>query len=272
MNASIDVSDVTIGDSNAEPTGLLELMPTAAAESSTWRPTAVVLDLFGTLVPAPDSRERAQAVREIATALRVSDPLADQALGGSWQARHDGTLRTTGEIAAHLAELCGAPAGYVPRMESALRRLAPQRLRPDASVLESLEALRRSGLRLGLLSDAAPDVAEAWDRSVLAAQFDVALFSCREGAVKPAQHLYAEVVERLGCAADSVLYCGDGGGSELVGALRCRMRAVRVERRGGTAALAFGDQAKDWPGVTLRSVEYLPTWLGIARLSRGYVR
>lgn len=139
-------------------------------------------------------------------------------------------------------------------------------------MMESLEALRRSGLRLGLLSDAAPDVAEAWDRSVLAPQFDVALFSCREGALKPARHLYTGILERLGSTAESVLYCGDGGGSELVGALRCGMRAVRVERRGGIAALAFDDQAKSWQGVTLRSIEDLPTWLGVTGPSRSYVR
>lgn len=236
-----------------------------------WRPAAVVLDLFGTLVPAPDSRERAQAVREIAAALRVPGPLADRALGGSWQARHDGTLRTTGEVAAHLAELCGASSGYVPRVESALRRLAPQRLHPDTSVLKSLATLRRSGLRLGLLSDAAPDVAEAWGRSVLAARFDVTLFSCRERAVKPARHLYARILAGLGCPADSVLYCGDGGGSELVGALRCGMRAVRVERRGGPAALAFGGQETAWKGATLPSVERLPAWLSGVML-RGHVR
>lgn len=236
-----------------------------------WRPAAVVLDLFGTLVPAPDSRERAQAVREVAAALRVPDLLADRALGESWQARHDGTLRTTGEVAAHLAELCGAPAGYVSRVESALRGLAPQRLHPDTSVLETLAALRQSGLRLALLSDAAPDVAEAWGRSVLAARFDVALFSCRARAVKPDRHLYARILERLGCQADSVLYCGDGGGSELVGALCCGMRVVRVERRGGPAALAFGSQETAWKGATLPSVERLPAWLS-GEILRRHVR
>ncbi|KJS53421.1 hypothetical protein VM98_25400 [Streptomyces rubellomurinus subsp. indigoferus] len=83
------------------PTGLMKQTATAAARSPTWRPTAVVLDLFGTLIPAPDCRERDRAVREIAAALRVPGPLAGQALEESWRARHDGTLRTTGEIADH---------------------------------------------------------------------------------------------------------------------------------------------------------------------------
>jgi putative hydrolase of the HAD superfamily len=236
-----------------------------------WRPEAVVLDLFGTLVPAPDSRERAQAVRKIATTLRVPDQVADEALGVSWRARHDGTLRTTGEVAAHLAELSGAPGGYAPGLESTLRRLAPQRLHPDTSVLESLAALRRSGLRLGLLSDASPDIAEAWGRSVLALRFDVTLFSCRERAVKPDGHLHARMLERLECSADSVLYCGDDGGSELFGALRCGMRAVRVKRRGGAEALVFGNQATVWRGATLPSVERLPAWLS-GDVLRGHVR
>lgn len=244
----------------------------ATATPAAWQPTAVILDLFGTLVAAPDNLERSHAVRRIAAELHVPDHVADQALGGSWQARHDGTLSTPTEIAVHLAERCGAPAEYVPAVESVLRQLAPLRLRADPSVLKSLHTLRRCGIRLALLSDAAPDIAEAWHHSELSEQFDVALFSCREGAVKPTRQLYARVAERLGSAADSVLYCGDGGGNELLGALRCGMRAVRVERRGGTDTLAFGDQGQPWPGVTLRSVEALPTWLGVTNSDRQEVR
>ncbi|MGF1426580.1 HAD family hydrolase [Kitasatospora sp. LaBMicrA B282] len=245
---------------------LPEHSPIVTATPAGWRPTAVILDLFGTLVPAPDDRERSHAARRIAAELHVPDHIADQVIGGSWQTRHDGTLRTPTEIAAHLAERCGAPAEYVPQVESVLRQLAPRRLRAEPSVLESLLTLRRSGIRLALLSDAAPDIAEAWHHSELSEQFDVALFSCREGAVKPTRRLYARVAERLGHAADSVLYCGDGGGNELLGALRCGMRTVRVERRGGTDTLAFGDQAQPWPGVTLKSIEALPTWLGVTNL------
>ncbi|MGF1427312.1 hypothetical protein [Kitasatospora sp. LaBMicrA B282] len=134
--------------------------------------TAVILDLFGTLVPAPDSHERERAVREIAAALDVSERSADRALKESWRSWRDGTLRTTTAIAEHLAAVCGAPVAHVPRVESTLRRLAPTRLHTDTTVPECMADLRRAGLRLGLLSDADPDVVEAWDDSMLVAQFD----------------------------------------------------------------------------------------------------
>lgn len=223
--------------------------------------TALVLDLFGTLVPAPSTRERALAVHEMASAMKVPENLVKVALKDSWLPRHDGTLRTTGEVAARLTATCGAPRGRAPHVEAVLRKLAPGRLQADTTVLQCLAKLRRSGLKLCLLSDAAPDIAEAWSRSALSSHFGVALFSCREQAVKPSRQLYAKALERLDRDPRSVLYCGDGGGAELAGAARCGLRAVRVERRGGPTALAFGAEPSAWRGVTLKSVEELPTWL-----------
>lgn len=231
--------------------------------------TALVLDLFGTLVPAPDAQERALAAREIASAMGVREGLVQIALRESWLARHDGTLHTTGAVAARLTTACGAPDGGAPRVEAVLRKLAPRWLQADDTVVECLASLRRSGLKLGLLSDAAPDIAEAWSRSPIAAHFDVALFSCREHAIKPSRSLYAKSLDRLGHEARSVLYCGDGGSAELTGAARYGLRAVRVERRGGPATLTFGRRPTAWQGVTLKSVEELPTWLGGLPVSAG---
>ncbi|MFI8105336.1 HAD family hydrolase [Streptomyces sp. NPDC086023] len=223
------------------------------------RPEALVLDLFGTLVAAPDIAERSVAVAELASALGVTAGAVEAELSASWRVRHDGELRSAAAVAGHLVERCSASADRTARAASVLRRLATARLRPDESVCRALAELQRSGLRLALLSDASPDIAECWSESALASYFEVAAFSCWEGAVKPAPRLYGGLLARLGVAPAKAVYCGDGGGDELAGAQRLGMRPLRVLRRGGAHRLAFGETP--WSGASLPSVEALPVAL-----------
>ncbi|MFF6807376.1 HAD family hydrolase [Streptomyces sp. NPDC012616] len=246
--ASHAVGDVLLGTS----------LPRSSAASAP-RPTAVILDLFGTLVAAPSVVERRAAAAQFAAILRVSPAVAESVLSDSWQARHDGQMASTTEVAVHLVARCDASAACVDELEVLLARLAHVRLQADASLLRALEQLRRGGARLAVLSDASPDIAEAWSASDLAPHFDAVVFSCRAGAVKPDSLLFRSVLRHLGVAPQQALYCGDGGGDELAGAERAGMRAVRVERRGGSSGLVFGETA--WSGRAIPDVEALPTLL-----------
>ncbi|PCG85024.1 hypothetical protein CIB93_16030 [Streptomyces sp. WZ.A104] len=246
------VSDVLLGGS---------LRQTSASRAP--RLTAVILDLFGTLVAAPSAVERSVAVTRFAGAMRVSPAVAESALSGSWRARHDGKLRSTTEVAAHLVARCDAPASHINKVEQLLAELARDRLQADASLLRALKELRHGGVRLAVLSDASPDIEEAWSHSDLAPHFDAAVFSCGVGAVKPAPQLFGSALEALGVGPKQALYCGDGGGDELAGAERAGMRAVRVERRGGPQGLVFGETA--WPGRAIPEVEALPSLLSTWR-------
>lgn len=246
------VSDVLLGAS---------LVRSSAGRTP--RPAAVILDLFGTLVGAPTTVERSAAANQFAEVLGVSSAIADSALSSSWRARHDGQLRSTAEVAAHLVARCNAPASRVDELERLLTQLAHDRLQADATLLHALQGLRHSGVMLAVLSDASPDVAEAWSRSELAPYFDAAVFSCRVGAVKPAPQLFTAVLGALGIAPHKALYCGDGGGDELAGAERAGIRAVRVERRGGPHGMAFGETS--WPGRAIPEVEVLPSLLSTWR-------
>ncbi|MFJ1845528.1 HAD family hydrolase [Streptomyces sp. NPDC088146] len=233
--------------------------PRRGSSARSPRPTALVLDLFGTLVAAPSTVERSIAASRIAEVLRVSPVIVEFALAGSWQARHDGRLRTTVEVAEHLVGRCNASDSCVKGLEQLLARLARARLQADVVLLRALGELRRGGVRLAVLSDASADIAEAWRHSDLAPYFDVVVFSCRAGAVKPELRLFSETLAALRAAPEQVLYCGDGGGDELAGAESAGMRAVRVDRRGGSHCLAFGETA--WPGRTIPRVEALPSLL-----------
>ncbi|MFD4477169.1 HAD family hydrolase [Streptomyces sp. NPDC058471] len=225
------------------------------------RPSVVILDLFGTLVAAPSQAERNVAAIRFAEAMRVLPTVAESALSDSWRVRHDGRLKSTTEVAAYLVARCDAPASHVTKVEQLLAELARDRLQADASLLRVLKELRHGGVRLAVLSDASPDIAEAWSHSDLAPHFDAAVFSCRASAVKPAPQLFGAALEALGVASKQALYCGDGGGDELAGAERAGMRVVRVERRGGQHRLAFGETA--WLGRAVPDVEALPSLLNM---------
>ncbi|GGZ85574.1 HAD family hydrolase [Streptomyces bluensis] len=245
----------------AHPVGdvLLGTPPQRSSAASASRPMAVILDLFGTLVTAPSVVERKAAAAQFAEVLRVSPVVAESALSDSWRARHDGQLTSTTEVAAHLVTCCNTSPACVGELEMLLAQLAHVRLQADATLLKALERLRRCGARLAVLSDASPDIAEAWSRSDLAPHFDAVVFSCRAGAVKPNRLLFRAVLGELGVAPRQALYCGDGGGDELAGAEQAGIRAVRVERRGGPSGLVFGETA--WSGSAIPDVEALPSLL-----------
>ena len=223
-------------------------------------PTAVIFDLFGTLVAAPSAIERSTAAARMAEILRISQTVAESALLDSWPARHDGRLTSSEEVAAHLIMRCNASAGCADELEVLLAGLADARLQADTTVLQALTRLKSDGIRLAVLSDAAPDIAEAWGRSALVRHFDVVVFSCRAGTLKPDPLLFDAILRELDVAADQALYCGDGGGDELAGAMRAGMRAMRVVRRGGQSGLAFGEGVA-WCGTPLPDVEALPSLL-----------
>jgi putative hydrolase of the HAD superfamily len=223
------------------------------------RPSAVILDLFGTLVAAPSTVERSAAAAQFAETLRVPPAVVETALTETWLARHNGQLNSTAAVAAHLSAHCDAYASHPDELERLMTRLALTRLQADATLLRALEELRQGGARLVVLSDASPDIAEAWERTALAPHFHAVVFSCLVGAVKPAPQLFRVALEKLGLAAYQAVYCGDGGGDELAGAERAGMRAVRVARRGGPAGLVFGET--DWSGTSIPQVEALPSLL-----------
>src|SRR6185312_12619606 len=81
-----------------------------------------------------------------------------------------------------------------------------QVLVPDTDVLETLDTLKRRGLRLGLISNCGPDVPRLWAASPLSPWIDQALFSCQAGMRKPDPRIYAAAAMQLGVPAEACVY------------------------------------------------------------------
>ncbi|MGY0386374.1 HAD family hydrolase [Nocardioides sp. WG-D5] len=224
--------------------------------------TTVIFDLFGTLVAAPSRSDRAAAVRALSAAAESGTAAVDEYLHESWTTRHDGSLPDVDSLVDHLMKHVGSSASPS-RVAAAWRSLATPRLVPDRSVSTLLADLRGNGIRIGLVSDASAEIAEAWPAVRLAQDVDHAVFSCTSGAVKPSSALYREALEHLAACPAEALYVGDGGGDELRGARELGMTPVRVARRGGAGTLAFG-VGPTWGGLALSSVEEI----GAERLVR----
>ncbi len=118
-------------------------------------------------------------------------------------------------------------------------------LMPEDSI-RTLASLRRSGLKIGLLSNADFMERAAWEESPAATLFDSTVFSCDVGLMKPEREIYELSVRRLGEHAESCIFIGDGGSDELRGAREAGITTVMV--RGLISTL--------WPEVLAKRIKY----------------
>jgi len=193
---------------------------------------AVLFDLFDTLCRIDEPIYMAGR-REQACLLGVE---ADRFLSAWMQVSDAAQAGTLADLRARLAAAChilgiSPPEDRVAevlRLEAACLVEATS-LWPDA--LPTLQALgRRPGLGLGLVSNASSSGAMLFESLGLAPCFHVAVFSFREGMVKPDPRIYQRACDRLGVPASACLFVGDGNCMELDGAKAVGMEAVRIER------------------------------------------
>lgn len=196
------------------------------------RPRAVLFDLFHTLVCAPSPAS-------------LGEPSVAQILGvppAEWLHHY------------YEADTHGRALGRVLDAVDAMRLVAhsidptipEQRIRDAVAIrrrcfeiglvevepviLDALDRLRAAGIRTGLVSDAAADDVESWDRSPLAGRLDVAVFSYQVGVRKPDPRIYRYALDPLGISPTEALFVGDGGSEEHRGARELGMRTVLVTR------------------------------------------
>lgn len=93
-----------------------------------------------------------------------------------------------------------------------------------------LQFLKRRGLRLGVLSNAASPYREPPARLGLSELFEAAVFSCDEGLRKPDPRLFAAICARLGVAPAEAVMVGDSLVNDARAAIAAGLRAVLVGR------------------------------------------
>ena len=151
--------------------------------------------------------------------------IGQEAFSEAW--RRIWSRRMTGEILTYqdaLREVCrqtgrkppAQPIAQLDRERLQTKMRLFERIGPD--VLDMLHSLRAKGIRLGLVSNAAPEEMAGWAGCALAPYVHQAVFSCQVGLVKPDPRVYHLACRRLGVRPAASWYIGDGGSKELQGA------------------------------------------------------
>jgi putative hydrolase of the HAD superfamily len=203
----------------------------------------VIFDLWQTLVDWPLEQSRALR-RNLAERVGVSLEEMERRWLESHRARETGpladALRAVGladdHVEAHVAE------------RYAVTRAV---LHPRAGVVETLDELRRRGIRLGLISMCTEEVPGVWHETALAGRFDSESFSATCGLVKPEPEIYLQTAERLGVEPTDCLFVGDGANDELGGAARVGMTPVLIVPDGEEP---LWDEVKGWNGLRVSSI------------------
>ncbi|MEV4758986.1 HAD family hydrolase [Micromonospora sp. NPDC049559] len=213
---------------------------------------AVLFDFFGTLTR---SVQRGSGHGAVADALGCDPEALVEVLDSSFYLRASGAL---GDAVATLRWACERAGGHA--SEAALRAAAVARreaVRADtrlrAEAEDALRALRRRGVRTGVVSDCTHELPAFLPQLPVAPLLDVLVFSVQVGRCKPDPAIYLTACERLGVPPRRCLYVGDGGSQELSGATRAGLTAVRLAAPDLAGHLVFNAETH-WRGPTLTSL------------------
>lgn len=100
----------------------------------------------------------------------------------------------------------------------------------EQGLIDNLQVLRGSGLKLALVSNASSGEVAAWQYSPMAEIFHTAVFSCDVGSRKPQPDIYRHALKQLQLPAQQCLFVGDGGSDEHIGARASGLTPILMTR------------------------------------------
>jgi putative hydrolase of the HAD superfamily len=186
----------------------------------------------------------------------LSAPEAD--FGQVWEAAFK--KRMTGEF--YLAQDCIAHCCRelnLQATEAQIQRAAKLRLRTTRQQVLSLQSyaveiisrLKSIGLKIGLLSNCSTETTTVWDETPFASIFDITVFSCAVGLMKPDPRIYHLALEKLQVEPRECLYVADGMDGELKAADAVGMTPVRISF---PHANKNDPYLEDWHGPSISSL------------------
>lgn len=110
-------------------------------------------------------------------------------------------------------------------------------------VLPALDALKRQGVLLGLLSNLNHDLNSYCTELGLASYLDLALTSSEVGAEKPHPPLFLAALDRAGVSASQAIHVGDQYNSDVLGARQVGINPLLLDRHG------FWEGVNDCPRI-----------------------
>ena len=184
----------------------------------------VIFDLFETLVSEFDAGHPSHT--EVAQTLQLPVKEFQREHQNLRLARLTGQFSDYTAILRHIVQKLGgkSPESTIKTLTER-RRFAGaahlHRIEPD--ILNMLNEITTSGVRLGLISNTEGSGVLDWANTPLARFFEVTVFSNLVGMVKPDPHIYQHACKNLGVAPSDCIFIGDGNSDELRGAAQVGM-------------------------------------------------
>lgn len=227
---------------------------------------AVIFDLFGTLIDYLPYEEWKRSHSAVASVMCVS---ADEVRRAGRVTKPDRDVGRFGSLENDIRRICEVLC-LSPTAEQ-IERVARIRLdinrrnletMPKPGVFETLAALRRSGRKIGLVSDCTKEIPMVWAESKFAPLMDAAVFSCEARVSKPDPRIYEMACERLAVVPEKCLYVGDGGSHELNGAAQVGMTPILIRSYYDGDYDVSQPDATDWTGLTISDLSEVMGLLG----------
>lgn len=206
-------------------------------------PEAVTLDFFNTLVFHRDGRGRGNLLMEYLQGQGLDpvpwehrvlyDVFAHHAATYSPSASPSEKLAYYSDLAHRVFECLGiraAPDQASAHAEPLWEILGPSCFDVFPDVLETLEALRDMGVRLGVVSNWQSGLAHFCTELGLAQFFDCIVSSAEFGAEKPDQRIFLEACRRLDTTPGRTLHVGDTYLDDFVGGESAGLQVLLIDR------------------------------------------
>jgi putative hydrolase of the HAD superfamily len=122
--------------------------------------------------------------------------------------------------------------------------------------ITTLTRLRRSGIKLGLVTNASPSVWEVIRTKGICEVIDQLTISSEVRMAKPDTGIYQECLQRLGCSPARAAYVGDGNDRELDGAKIVGLFTILVKRQ--ERVFTFAQSSEAATDVSIEDLSLLP--------------
>ena len=124
-------------------------------------------------------------------------------------------------------------------------------LSPQTLAVETISQLKTKVQKIGLLSNCSAETIIVWDETPFKSIFDITVFSCTVGLMKPDPRIYHLALEKLRVKPHECLYIADGMDGELKAAAAVGMTPVRISF---PHANKNDPYLEDWHGATITSL------------------
>lgn len=198
----------------------------------------VTFDCWGTLIDDRRMEDHARArIDALRGAAGIDEDAARELIDAAWRVHHDAWVRGEQFGSVGMAGICATELGLDDGARSELCRAFEDasrfgEVRPLPGAVDSLRTLKGAGLRTALVCDTGftPGriVRDFLAEAGLVEHLDFLAFSDEVGFPKPNPEIFLAALDAVGGSPEEAAHVGDLIRTDVAGARRLGMRAVRI--------------------------------------------